>query len=272
MGPIISGDGELHPHAVEFYRRSLHILERAEIPFLVGGAYALARYTGIIRHTKDFDIFVRPADAQRALNALAEAGYPTEMPFPHWLGKAHWGEYFIDVIFSAGNGVAEVDDVWFEHGVAEVVFEMPVSLIPPEEMIWSKGFVVERERCDIHDVMHLLRARAEDLDWARLQQRFGVYWRVLLSYVVLFGFVYPGERDRIPAGVTDELLGRLDAERHKPPLHARLCQGTLLSRQQYLPDIEDWGYRDARLMPRGNMTPEEIELWTAAIEEKKEQG
>ena len=31
------------------------------MPFLVGGAYAFARYTGIERHTKDFDVFVRAA-------------------------------------------------------------------------------------------------------------------------------------------------------------------------------------------------------------------
>ena len=272
MRLITSSDGKLNLEAVEFYRRSLRILEQAGIPYLVGGAYALARFTGIIRHTKDFDIFVRPADAPRALDALAAAGYPTEMTFPHWLGKAYWSEYFIDIIFSAGNGVAAVDDLWFEHGVAEVVLDLPVKLIPPEEMIWSKGFVMERERCDVHDIMHLLRAHAEDMDWQRLLQRFGPYGRVLLAYVVLFGFVYPGERDRIPAWVTDQLLDLLARERHAPPTRARLCQGTLLSRQQYLVDIEDWGYKDARLMPRGNMTSEEIETWTAAIENKKEEG
>ena len=30
-----------------------------EVPFLVGGAYAFAHYTGIVRHTKDLDLFVR---------------------------------------------------------------------------------------------------------------------------------------------------------------------------------------------------------------------
>jgi hypothetical protein len=240
------------------------------VQYLVGGAYAMARYTGTIRYTKDFDIFVRPADAPRALDVLDEAGYPTEMTFPHWLGKAYWSEYFVDIIFSAGNGVAEVDDLWFEYGVDEIVLDLPVKLIPPEEMIWSKGFVVERERCDVHDVIHLFRARAQDMDWQRLLQRFDGYWRVLLGYVILFGFVYPGERDRIPAWLTDELLVRLEKERNTSPAHVELCLGTLLSRAQYLVDVEEWGYKDARLMPRGNMTPEEIEIWTAAIDEKGE--
>src|SRR4051794_37395457 len=67
------GGEELDPETCRFYREALVIMEKAGIPFLVGGAYALQRYTGISRHTKDFDIFVRPTDAQRALKAFEDA-------------------------------------------------------------------------------------------------------------------------------------------------------------------------------------------------------
>src|SRR5437763_1505759 len=82
---------------------------RAGVPFLVGGAYALNYYTGIVRHTKDFDFFVRPEDTERTLEALAaQQGLHTEMTFPHWLGKVYSGDEFCDVIFSSGNGVCRV--------------------------------------------------------------------------------------------------------------------------------------------------------------------
>jgi hypothetical protein len=42
-------------------------------------------------------------------------------------------------------------------------------------------------------------------------------------------------------------------------------QGTLISREQFLPDVAEWGYRDGRLPPTGNMTPEDIGEWTDAI-------
>jgi hypothetical protein len=42
----------------------------------------------------------------------------------------------------------------------------------------------------------------------------------------------------------------------------------LLSREQYLVDVERFGYRDARVEPLGRMTPEELDVWTAAINEK----
>jgi hypothetical protein len=135
-----------------------------------------------------------------------------------------------------------------------------------EEIVWSKGYVMERERFDGADVAHLLRARAEVLDWTRLIHRFGTDWRVLLSHLVLFGYIYPAECGRIPDWVTRDLAGRLVEEATQPPLDGEpVCQGTLLSRSQYLVDLERWGYQDARLQPRGHMSPEDVAHWTESI-------
>lgn len=252
----------LSEQSVEFYRHALAILRDADIPHLVGGAYAYARYTGIERHTKDFDVFIRQQDFGRAAWAFQKAGYRTELTFPHWLGKAFHGDDFVDLIFSAGNGVAEVDDLWFTHAVREKVFGVDVELIPPEEMIWSKGLIMERERFDGADVAHVLRAMGERLDWPRLLDRFGKYWRALYAHIVLFGFIYPSDRLKIPAWVIDELTGRLQGE--KENAGEQVCNGTIVSRQQYLKDIHEWGYQDARLVD-GVMSEEDIELWTAGI-------
>ncbi len=56
---------ELDPRTSRFYVNALAVLAEAKVPYLLGGAYALAHYTGIARHTKDLDLFVRPADAPR---------------------------------------------------------------------------------------------------------------------------------------------------------------------------------------------------------------
>jgi hypothetical protein len=250
-----------------FYVAAFRTLESAGVPFLVGGAYALSRYTGIFRDTKDVDIFVRPADIEPALAALAEAGYRTELTYSHWLGKAFDGDHMVDVIFSSGNGFAVVDDAWFEHAVEDTVLGVPTRLCPVEEMIWSKAFIMERERYDGADIAHLLRARAESLDWRRLLHRFGTYWRILLSHLVLFGFIYPAERGRVPSRVMTELLRRLAVDYPETEPTAAVCCGTLLSRAQYLVDVETWGYQDARLGPDGTMTANEVAEWTAAIEE-----
>ena len=43
----------------------------------------------------------------------------------------------------------------------------------------------------------------------------------------------------------------------------RVCFGTLLSRAQYLHDVREEGFRDARLDERCRMTMAELEAWTA---------
>lgn len=253
----------LDPAAREFYVRTLRELQGAGVPFLLGGAYALAHYTGIERHTKDLDVFVRPGDARRTLDVLARAGYRTDLTFPHWLGKAHRGADLIDVIFSGSNGVGRVDDAWFDHAEPAEAFGVPVALCPPEEMIWHKAYVQERERYDGADVAHLLRARADRLDWARLVGRFGAHGRVLLSHLVLFGFVYPAERHRVPRDVLAPLLERVLAEADAPADTVE-CRGPILSREQYLDDLGS-GARDARVS-EGHMTREDVARWTAAID------
>jgi hypothetical protein len=251
--------------AVEFYRRTLKLLAERRVRHLVGGAFALAWYTGLDRQTKDIDLFVAPEDVARAGEVLADAGYRAELTYPHWLGKIHCGEHFVDLVFSSANGIARVDDGWFEHAVRGEALGLPVDLCPVEETIWSKAFIMERERYDGADVAHLIHARGAVLDWQRLLRRFDRHWRVLLSHVVLYGFIYPAERDVVPAWVADELLLRLREEMRTAPPADRVCGGTLLSREQYLVDVDAWGFADARLPPRGTVAPEHLRIWTAAI-------
>jgi hypothetical protein len=91
----------------------MQVLDRANVPFLVGGAYALCVFTGISRDTKDFDVFLKPSDVERALDAFRREGYEAELTFPHWLAKVKCGADCLDLIFRSGNGVCEVDDGWF---------------------------------------------------------------------------------------------------------------------------------------------------------------
>src|SRR5262245_27675728 len=102
--------GELRVRA-----RAIEVLTSAGIPFLVGGAYAYFQYTGIYRDTKDLDLFLTRADAERALEVLGRDGWRSERTFDWWLFKAFKGEWYVDLIFNSGNGVAEVDRSWFRN-------------------------------------------------------------------------------------------------------------------------------------------------------------
>jgi hypothetical protein len=248
----------------DFYRAAILILERAKIPFLVGGAYAFAVYTGIRRDTKDIDLFLRPRDVDLAIEAFCSAGYEAEKTFAHWLAKVKSGDDLIDLIFRAGNGLCEIDDSWFNRACPAEAIGMQVKLCAAEDILWMKAFIMERERYDGADVIHLLHACAKTMDWPHLLRRFGPDWQLLLSYLILFGYIYPSDASRIPVEVRDELFERLRIESRAAGAQ-RVCRGTLLSRAQYLVDVEERGYHDARLESRVQMGPAEIRDWTKAI-------
>lgn len=249
-----------------FYRRTLHVLSDAHVPFLVGGSHAYLQYTGIVRNTKDFDLFVRRHDLDRALQALRDSGYRTEITFPHWLAKAHQAGDHVDLVFSSGNGLCRVDEAWFEHALEAEVLGMPVKIVPIEEFLWQKSFVMERERFDGADIMHLIYHCADSIDWQHLLRRYEGYWPLLLTYLTMFTFVYPTERHRVPGALFEELQTRFQHMLASDPPSDRTCQGTLVSRGQYMVDIGQYGFADARLAPRGNMSAEDAIYWTWAIE------
>lgn len=261
---------QLDPQTREFYCQALGILNQARLPFLIGGAYAFERYTGIARHTKDLDIFVRPDDVHSILDVFAEAGYQTEVAVSHWLAKAYHGENFVDIIFNSAHGCLPVTDSWFEYAIQEEVFGMPVKICAPEEMIWSKAYVMARDRFDGADVAHLILAYGEQMDWERLVSQFGDHWRVLFSHLVMFGFIYPGERSRIPAWVMQQFCQKLQQESSQPDSTDKVCRGTMLAPFQYLTDVQQWQYADERLQPRGNLTKADVYEWIDHLKQEAE--
>ncbi|MBK9260637.1 MAG: nucleotidyltransferase [Polyangiaceae bacterium] len=256
------------PKSHETYRRALVTLNESGVDYLVGGAFALEQLAGIPHKTHDLDIFTREKDSSELLAVLQDIGATTEMTFPHWLAKAHFEDCFVDVIYSSGNGVAVVDDEWFDNALTGTVLGVETKLCPPEETLFSKAYIMERERYDGADIAHLLRSWATRMDWDRLVRRFGPHWRVLLSHLVLFGFVYPGEMSKIPPKVIRRLARRLVQEEEATPLEP-VCRGGFLSRGQYLIDFHAWGYVDARRCSPGRMSDEDIAHWTNAMQRQR---
>lgn len=225
---------------------ALRALNANGVRCLVAGAYAMFEYTGIYRDTKDLDVFLRRRDLGHAFRALEGAGFRTELIDPVWIAKGFRGEWFVDLIFSSGNGVAVVDDAWFENARPGEVMGVPVLLAPPEDIIWSKSFVCERERYDGNDVANLIRACGEQLDWARLLARFDQHWEVLLAQVVMYRFSFPSERSKVPEWAMRELLRRTADSLGEGDWARRVCRGSLVSRTQYRHALDHLGFEDAR--------------------------
>jgi hypothetical protein len=95
---------------------------------------------------------------------------------------------------------------------------------------------------------------------------------VLFSHVVLFGFIYPEQRLRVPDWFMREMLRRMEQDMQALPSDRRVCQGTLLSWSQYLVHLERGEYEDARRRPRGSLTDEDTRTMTEVLRREETPG
>ncbi len=230
--------------AEEFYAECLKILNKSQIPFMLGGTFAVRVYTGIERQTKDMDIFARPGDYPKILNLFAEKGYKTAVEDERWLAKVFQKQLYFDVIFNLQNAQTHVTEDWFKKSVEGEIFGLKVRVLPPTELIYAKAFVQDRLKYDGSDIVHLILLKHKEIDWKRLLSYMDQYWEVLFVHVLNFRFVYPSEREVIPKWLLDELVGRMQNQINVPTPRNRICRGRLFSPQDYYIDVSKWGFGD----------------------------
>lgn len=230
--------------AKHFYAESLKLLNGWDIPFLLSGTYALTCHTGLIRPTKDIDVFCKAGDAPRLLARFKEAGYRITMEDDRWIGKVWEGENFFDVIYNISSASIPVTDAWFEECYEAEVYGSRVRITPPTEFILSKMFIQDRYRYDGADIAHVILKKHGQIDWRRLLSAMELYWEVLLMHLLNFRFIYPTERDCVPRWLFDLLTERIQAQAELPPANVKVCRGRLLSPRDYVIDIGSWGFAD----------------------------
>jgi hypothetical protein len=191
------------------YQPAIQGMRDAGIPFLLGGAFGLAAYTGRWRNTKDLDFFVRPRDRERAVDRLTELGftdyYPRLAYDRGWIYRAIRSEVIVDVIWATPNRRTEVDEDWFKHARQIVLRQEPVDVLPAEELAWIKLYVLQRDRCDWPDVINLLYATSASLDWGRLVDRLGDDLPLLQGLLSVFAWLCPDRLDGVPARLRKRL-------------------------------------------------------------------
>lgn len=232
------------PEAVGFYTTSLKLLNTWDIPYLLSGTYALTCHTGVVRPTKDIDVFCKPGDAPRLLARFKAEGYRVSVEDDRWIAKVWSGDNFFDVIFNMSSASVPITDAWFTEVFTAEVYGSQVRLTPPTEFIVSKAFIQDRYRYDGADVAHTILKMHDRIDWHRLLTLMELYWEVLFMHVLNFRFIYPTERDLIPRWLFHTLVERIQAQAELPAADVRVCRGRLFSPRDYLMDITSWGFAD----------------------------
>ena len=168
--PARSFEGRAVPEEtfVRILTEAVRTLEDANVPYGVLGGVASAAL-GRPRWTHDADVFVRPADAPAALEALKRNGFDTQRTNPHWLFKAIKDGVLVDVLFRA-RGDIYLDDDMIERLVDADFRGVRLKTIPPEDLLVIKA-IVHDEETPRHwsDAIALLASC--DIDWEYLLRR-----------------------------------------------------------------------------------------------------
>jgi hypothetical protein len=190
------------------YLDAIRITRSTEAPFLLGGAFALAGYTGRCRNTKDLDLFVLPSDKDKVVDALTKMGfddyYPTMAYDRGWIYRATRDGVIVDTIWQTPNRRNEVDEEWFNRARSIVLKGETLAILPAEELLAIKLYVLQRDRCDWPDLINLLYATCEELDWQHVVNRLGSEQPLLAGLLHVFNWVAPREALCIPESIRNQ--------------------------------------------------------------------
>jgi hypothetical protein len=149
-------------------KKAAGVLQEEDVPFLLGGGLAgWARGGPKTEH--DVDFLVRPADAERAQQALAAAGMRTEKPPEGWLLKAYEDDVLIDLIFSPRSG--PIDDATFERAEQLEVYATRLQVAALEDVMVQKLLALSEQEPDYSSVLELARSLREQVDWDDVRRR-----------------------------------------------------------------------------------------------------
>ena len=174
----------------------------------VGGSGALAMYCGMIRPIKDLDLYIKPEDAEAMIALLQEQGlrdYYDQLPYDRgWIYRSTADDTIVDVIWQMANRRTQVDDAWLTYGEEIEIAGEPARLMPLEELVWTKIYVLQRDRSDWPDILNIIDVAADRIDWRRLVERVGEDTPLLFALMNIFGWLRPHCANRLPGWLRKE--------------------------------------------------------------------
>ena len=149
-------------------KKAAGALRDADVPFALGGGLAVwARGGAKTEH--DVDFFVKKEDAERAQQALVDAGLEADTPPEGWLLKAWDGNVLVDLIFEPRGG--PVDDEWFERAEELDVYAVSMRVASLDDVLVTKLLALTEQNLDYSSVLEVARAVREQFDWDEVRRR-----------------------------------------------------------------------------------------------------
>jgi predicted nucleotidyltransferase len=172
----------------EALKKATAALDRARVPFLLGGSLA-AWARGGPESCNDLDLMLRKEDADRALEALAEAGMRTEDPAEQWLYKAWDGEVLVDLIFEPKG--LPIDEQAFARAEQVSAFGVELQAMALEDVMVTKLMALTEHYLDYEGLLLIARPLRERIDWNQVRRRTeeSAYARAFFSLIEELGLL-----------------------------------------------------------------------------------
>ncbi len=146
-------------------KRVAAILKQSEIPFALGGSFAVYAHGG---HSSDHDVdfLLRKQDVESALEALVAAGFTAERPPEDWLVKVYDGDLLVDLIFRPVEHPV-TDETLADTSVIQVnALSLPV--LSASALMEHKLLSLSQHDCDLATAIPVARSLREQIDWERV--------------------------------------------------------------------------------------------------------
>ena len=161
----------------------MDVLTAAGINYIVGGGIAIMAY-GRTRDTKDIDIYILDADLDRALEALAKAGFEVDpMPGVGWLSKGFKKGITVDFIRENIGGMHTTEET-LAHGYWAWIGGYWMRVMSAEDLIVRKIMAMRSDRNDWFDCISVLSRTYEKFDWDYFLKVAAVDYQRALSFLL----------------------------------------------------------------------------------------
>jgi hypothetical protein len=195
----MSGRSSEFQGIVATLKRSAAALREAQVPFALAGSLATWARGGP-QTVHDLDLVVRPADAERALDALVDLGMRPERPPEAWLLKAWDGDVLVDLIFEP-NGLGDVDAL-LRRSEELSVEAIDCRVMALEDVFVTKLNSLTEHHLNLAGMLGIARAVREQVDWTDVRARtdHSPYAKAFFTLVEELGVV-PREAGERAAGL-----------------------------------------------------------------------
>ena len=160
------------PHRVDeglatTLKRVAAVLKQAEIPFALGGSFAVYAHGG---HSSDHDVdfLIREQDKDRALEELAAVGFEVAQPPEDWLVKVYDDGRMVDLIYRPVE--TPVTDATLADSVVRTVEAIAMPVLSATQLMVHKLLSYTQHYCDFATGLPVARSLREQIDWERVRR------------------------------------------------------------------------------------------------------